>query len=68
MDETGGTDPDLRDCIYEYAMGRGRVTMEEICEENFYDQRYRVMARTQDEIDEGMVCKEIGRIQRTHAG
>jgi hypothetical protein len=29
-----GTDPDLRDCIYEYVMGRGGVTMEEICEEN----------------------------------
>ena len=68
-----GTDPDLRDCIYEYAMGRGGVTMEEICEENHYDQRYRVMARAQDSIGwrrfmEGMICKEIGRIQRTYAG
>ena len=28
------TDPDLRDCIYEYATGRGRLSMEEICIEN----------------------------------
>ncbi len=68
-----GTDPDLRDCIYEYAMERGGVTMEEICEENHYDQRYRVMARAQDEFGwrqfmEGMICKEIRQIQRTHAG
>ena len=47
--------------------------MEEICEENHYDQRYRVMARAQDEIGrwrfmEGMICKEIGLIQRTHTG
>jgi hypothetical protein len=60
-----GMDRDLRDCIYEYAMGQGGVRMEEICEENHYDQRYRVMARAQDEIGwwrfmEGMICKEIG--------
>ncbi len=47
--------------------------MEEICEENHYNQRYRVMARAQDEIGwwgfmEGMICKEIGWIQRMHAG
>jgi hypothetical protein len=47
--------------------------MKEICEENNYDQRYRVMARAQDEIGwrrffEGMICKEIGRIQRMHVG
>jgi hypothetical protein len=35
-----GTDPDLRDCLYEYAMGRGGTRMEEICEVNQYDQRY----------------------------
>ncbi len=68
-----GTDPDLRDCLYEYAMGRGGVTMEEICEENHYNQRYRLMARAQDKIGwrrfmEGMICKEIGRIQMTYAG
>ena len=47
--------------------------MEEICEENCYDQRYRVMARAQDEIGwrrfmEGMSCKEFGRIHRMHVG
>ena len=47
--------------------------MEEICEENCYDQRYRVMARAQDEIGwrrfmEGMICKEFGRIHRMHVG
>jgi hypothetical protein len=68
-----GTDPDLRDCLYEYAMGRGGVTMEEICEENHYDQWYRLMARAQDEIGwrqfmEGMICKEIKQIQMTYAG
>jgi hypothetical protein len=35
-----GTDPDLRDCLYEYAMGHGWTTMEEMCEVNQYDQRY----------------------------
>jgi hypothetical protein len=64
------TDPDLRDCIYEYeyATGRGRLTMEEICMENNYDDRYKAMARSQDSIGwrrfmEGMVCKEIRVIQ-----
>ena len=28
------TDRDLRDCIYEYATGRGRLSMEAICIEN----------------------------------
>jgi hypothetical protein len=34
------TDPDLRECIYEFSMGRGRLLMEEICIENGYDERY----------------------------
>jgi hypothetical protein len=65
MDETAGHEPG-RDCIYEYAMGRDGVKMEEICEENNFDQRYRVMARAHDEIgwwrfmEGGMICKEIG--------
>ena len=69
-----GTDLYLRrDCIYEYAMGRGRVTMEEICEENHYGQRYREITRAQDAIGwqrftEGVICKEIGLIQRMHTG
>jgi hypothetical protein len=66
------TNPDLRECIYEYAMGRGRTSMVEICTENDYDERYRTMARSQDSIGwqrfmEGMVCKEIRAIQREHS-
>ena len=66
------TDPDLRECIYEFSMGRGRLLMEEICIENGYDKRYIVMARAQDLIGwqsfmEGMVCKEIRAIQHTHS-
>ncbi len=54
-------------------MGQGGVTMEEICEENHYNQRYKMMARAQDKIGwrqfmEGMICKEIGWIQMTYAG
>ena len=30
----GNTDPDLQECIYEYAMGWGSLQMEEICIEN----------------------------------
>jgi hypothetical protein len=44
------TDPDLRECIYEFSMGRGGLLMEEICIENGYDKRYKVMARAQDSI------------------
>jgi hypothetical protein len=66
------TDPDLRECIYEFLMGRGRLLMEEIWVENGYDQRYKVMARAQDSIRwqrfmERVVCKEIRAIQRTHS-
>ncbi len=43
-------DPDLRECIYEYSMGRGRISMEEICANNGYDERYRAMAKAQDSI------------------
>ena len=32
------TNPDLRECIYEYAMGRGEVLMENICLEHGYDE------------------------------
>jgi hypothetical protein len=65
-------DPDLRECIYEYSMGQGRVLMEEICMDSSYDERYRAMARAQDSIGwqrfmEGMVCKEIRVVQCTHS-
>jgi hypothetical protein len=48
--KTRATDPDLRECIYEYAMGRGGVTMEAICTDNGYDGWYRLTARAQDAI------------------
>ncbi len=65
-------DPDLRECIYEYSMGQGRVLMEEICMDNDYDESFRAMARVQDSIGwqrfiEVMVCKEIRAIQCTHS-
>jgi hypothetical protein len=40
------TDPDLRDCIVEYAKGRGGVTMEEVCRDK--DHHFRRMASDQD--------------------
>jgi hypothetical protein len=66
------TDLDLRECIYEFSMGRGGLLMEEICIENGYDERYKVMARAQDSIGwrrfmEGMVFKEIRAIECTHS-
>ena len=60
-----GTDPDLRDCIYEYAMERGGITIEEICEENHYGQQYREMARAQDAIGWWRFMEGI---QRMHMG
>jgi len=66
------TDQNLWECIYKFSMGCRRLLMEEICIENGYDKRYKVMARAQDSIGwwrfmEGMVCKEIKAIQRTHS-
>ena len=66
------TDLDLQECIYQFSMGRGGLLMEEICIENGYDERYKVMARAQDSIGwrrfmEGMVCKEIRAIQLMHS-
>jgi len=66
------TDPDLRDCIYEYSTGQGRLSMEAISIEKDYDDRYKTMARSQDSIEwrrfmEGMVCKEIRVIQSSYS-
>ena len=44
------TDPELRECMYHYAMGRGGMSMIDICRSHGYDQRYRKMAWAQDEI------------------
>jgi hypothetical protein len=64
-------DPDLRECIYEYAMGCSGRTMAEICSDHGCDGRYQGMARAQDAIGwrrfmEGMICKEIWAIQKTY--
>jgi hypothetical protein len=69
--KTRATDTDLRECIFEYATGRGGITMEEICSNKGYDGRYQQMAKAQDSIGwrrfmEGMVCKEIRMIQTTY--
>jgi hypothetical protein len=65
------TDPNLRECIYEYATGRGGRTMAEICSDHGYDGRYQEMARAQDAIGwwqfmEGIICKEIWAIQKIY--
>ncbi len=48
--KTCATDPDLRECIYEYAIGQGGVTVEAICTDNRYYGHYRLMARAKDAI------------------
>ena len=60
------TDPDLLDCIMEYAHGRGGRTMEDICEG--LGPQFQKMAKAQDAIGwrrfmEGMICKEMRQIQ-----
>jgi hypothetical protein len=66
---TSDTDPELQDCIAEYAHGRGALTMLEICwgkEEIFLQ-----MAQEQDEIGwrrfmEGMICNKMREIQHLY--
>jgi hypothetical protein len=67
------TNPDLRECIYEYAMGRGGVTMAEVYSDIGYNEQYRLMARAQAQnaivwrcFTEGMVCKEIRATQKPY--
>jgi hypothetical protein len=60
------TDPDLLDCIMEYAHGRGGRTMESICEG--LDSRFSSMAQEQDAIGwrrfmEGMISSKMRAIQ-----
>jgi hypothetical protein len=64
------TDPDLRECIMEYAKGRGSITMLDICQG--MDSRFRRLARDQDEIGwqrfmEGMVTNSLWEIQTTYS-
>ena len=61
------TDPDLQECIAEYAHGRGALAMQEICWGR--GELFMQMAWEQDEIGwrrfmEGM----IGRIMRRYSG
>ena len=61
------TDPDLLDCIAEYAYARGGRTMMEICDG--LGERYLQMAREQDAIGwrrfmEGMISTRMREIQR----
>jgi hypothetical protein len=63
------TDPDLVECIVEYARGRGQVTMLDICRGR--DRRYSKMADKHDAIRwrrfmEGMVTRSIRSIQETY--
>jgi hypothetical protein len=53
------TDPDLSECLVEYAKGRGGLSMMEIC--RGMDNRYPRVAEEQDAIGwrrfmEGMIC------------
>jgi hypothetical protein len=64
------TEPDLRECIVDYARGRGSLSMLEICQG--MDPRFQRMARAQDEIGwrrfmEGMVAKDLREIQATYS-
>ena len=68
------TDPDLQECIAEYAHGSGALPMQEICWGR--GELFMQMAREQDEIGwrrfmEGMIgrlMREIQRLYRIHSG
>ena len=67
--EDANTDPDLLDCIAEYAHGRGGRSMLEIC--TGLGEEYTIMAREQDEIGwrrftEGMISRQMRQIQLKH--
>jgi len=63
------TDPELAECIVEYVQGRGQKLMEEIVWGA--PERFNAMGWSQDKIGwqrflEGMISKEITRIQQQH--
>jgi len=63
------TDPDLQECIAEYAHGRGALTMQEICWGR--GELFLQMAQEQDEIGwrrfmEGMIGRRMREIQRLY--
>jgi hypothetical protein len=65
----GETDPDLLDCIAEYAHGRGGRTMAEVCQG--LGENYQKMAREQDAIGwrqfmEGMISRSMRGIQQLY--
>jgi hypothetical protein len=65
------TDPAIRECIYFYLMERGETQMVEISERMGYGERYRKMAKGQDEIGwrrflEGMICSEFQKRQQEY--
>jgi hypothetical protein len=64
------TDPELLDCIVEYAQGQGGITMAEICYKKAH--LYQLMAADQDEIGwrrfmEGMICRRARAIQTVYS-
>jgi len=69
--KANNTDPKLRECIYQFAMGRGNTSMADICRSYDYDERYRKMAQAQDMIGwrrfmEGMICLEFRQLQQSY--
>jgi len=64
------TDPDLQECIIQYARGRGTITMSNICQDR--DPRFQRMAMDHDKIGwrrfmECMVPKGLQEIQSTYS-
>ena len=64
------TNPELLDCIVEYARGQGGITMTEICYDKAH--HYQLMASDQDAIGwqrfmEGMVCRCAQDIQTIYS-
>jgi hypothetical protein len=63
------TDPNLRECMVEYAKGRGSLTMTEMC--RGMDNRYPKVAEEQDAIGwrsfmEGMICHGLRGLQEIY--
>jgi hypothetical protein len=63
------TDPNLQECMVEYAKGRGSLTMTEIC--RGMDHRYWKVAEEQDAIGwrrfmEGMICRGLQGLQEIY--
>ncbi len=64
------TNPELLDCIVEYAQGQGGITMTKICYDKAH--HYHLMAADQDKIGwrhfmEGMVCRRARDIQTIYS-